>query len=87
MTAEPKFVPETAAEIRLENGVRCAIRLADSVGFMVAGATGSMENGIERMVMTPWYDHESPMSQAAEEGISPRRSAQPKNCSKPANRS
>ena len=68
MTAEPKFVPETAAEIRLENGVRCAIRLADSVGFMVAGATGSMENGIERMVMTPWYDHEIPMSQAAEEG-------------------
>lgn len=68
MTAEPKFVPETAAEIRLENGARCAIRLVDSVGYMIAGASGSMENGSERMVMTPWYDHEIPMSQAAEEG-------------------
>ncbi len=68
MTAEPKFVPEQAAEVQLENGLRCSVRLVDSVGYMVSGASGSTEDGAERMVMTPWYDHEIPMSQAAEEG-------------------
>ena len=68
MTAEPKFIPETAAEIDLGGEARCSVRLVDSVGFMVSGAVGNMEDGTERMVMTPWYDHEIPMSQAAEEG-------------------
>ncbi len=70
MTAEPKFVPEDAAQLTLENGARCAVRLVDSVGYLIAGAAGSTEDGAERMVMTPWYDHEIPMSQAAEEGTS-----------------
>lgn len=68
MTAEPKFIPENAVSLALPNGVQCAVRMVDSVGYMVAGAAGSMEDGVERMVMTPWYDHEIPMSQAAEEG-------------------
>lgn len=68
MTAEPKFIPEEAAQLSLENGARCAVRLVDSVGYMVPGATGNLEDGAERMVMTPWYDHEIPMTQAAEEG-------------------
>ena len=68
MTAEPKFVPESAAQLSLANGLRCAVRLVDSVGYMVSGAEGNTEDGAERMVMTPWYDHEIPMSQAAEEG-------------------
>ena len=68
MTAEPKFVPESAAQLALDNGMRCCVRLVDSVGYMVPGAAGSMEDGAERMVMTPWYDQEIPMSQAAEEG-------------------
>ncbi|MBR1659985.1 MAG: stage IV sporulation protein A [Oscillospiraceae bacterium] len=68
MTAEPKFVPETAAELSLDGGARCAVRLVDSVGYMVEGAAGNLEDGAERMVMTPWYDEEIPMSRAAEEG-------------------
>lgn len=68
MTAEPKFIPESAVELRLGDGLRCNVRMVDSVGFMVAGAAGSMEDGVERMVMTPWYEHEIPISQAAEEG-------------------
>jgi len=68
MTAEPKFVPENAAEINLGGQGYCRVRLVDSVGFMVAGASGNMEDGKERMVMTPWYDQEIPMSKAAEEG-------------------
>ena len=67
-TAEPKFVPETAIRLEMENGMSCAVRMVDCVGYMVPGAVGSMENGVERMVMTPWYDQEIPMSQAAEEG-------------------
>ena len=42
--------------------------MVDSVGFMVNGAVGNLEDGAERMVMTPWYDEEIPMHQAAEEG-------------------
>ena len=68
MTAEPKFVPETAIRLELENGIGCAVRMVDCVGYLVPGAVGSMEDGTDRMVMTPWYDHEIPMSQAAEEG-------------------
>ncbi len=66
MTAEPKFVPERAAEIDLGDGAHCSVRMVDSVGFLVRGAVGNLEDGAERMVMTPWYDEEIPMSQAAE---------------------
>ena len=68
MTAEPKFVPEEAVCIEPEAGVKCRVRLVDCVGYMVGGATGNIEDGGERMVMTPWYDEEIPISKAAEEG-------------------
>ena len=68
MTAEPKFVPENSVEIELESGMCCRVRLVDCVGYMVESAVGLMEDGSERMVMTPWYDSEIPMTQAAEEG-------------------
>jgi len=68
MTAEPKFVPEEAVQIGLEEGVFCSVRLVDCVGYMVPGAAGQTEDGKERMVMTPWFDHELTMTQAAELG-------------------
>lgn len=68
MTSEPKFVPEEAVEISPEGNTRLRIRMIDSVGYMVAGATGAMEDGKPRMVTTPWYDYEIPMTQAAEMG-------------------
>lgn len=68
MTAEPKFVPEEAVLVELEESVRVSVRLIDSVGFLIPGATGQYEDGVERMVTTPWYDHEIPMSEAAEQG-------------------
>ncbi|MCM1148641.1 MAG: stage IV sporulation protein A [Butyricicoccus sp.] len=68
MTAEPKFVPEEAVDLELESGVRCAVRIVDCVGYMVNGASGQIEDGVERMVMTPWCENEIPMTQAAEEG-------------------
>ena len=68
MTSEPKFVPEEAVEISPEADTRLRIRMIDSVGYMVAGASGAMEDGKPRMVTTPWFDYEIPMTQAAELG-------------------
>ncbi|MCD7753725.1 MAG: stage IV sporulation protein A [Clostridiales bacterium] len=68
MTAEPKFVPEEAAQVELEGGIRFSVRLIDSVGYLVDGAVGQTEDGSPRMVTTPWFDHEVSMAEAAELG-------------------
>lgn len=68
MTAEPKFVPEDAAEIALAGGGSCKVRLVDCVGYLVNGALGHMEDEEPRMVSTPWSDEPMPMAQAAELG-------------------
>lgn len=68
MTTEPKFIPKEAVEIEISDGVKVSVRLIDCVGFMVDGAVGHMENDAERMVKTPWFNHEIPFTQAAEIG-------------------
>ena len=68
MTSEPKFVPEEAIEISPDGKVKLRVRMIDSVGYMVRGAVGADEDGVPRMVTTPWYDHEIPMTDAAELG-------------------
>ena len=68
MTAEPKFVPEEAVSITLDDGTDVSVRLIDSVGYMVRGAAGQYEDGQERLVTTPWFDHEVTMTEAAEMG-------------------
>ena len=68
MTSEPKFVPEEAVEISPDGATRLRVRMIDSVGYMVPGAVGAEENGEPRMVTTPWFDTEIPMTQAAELG-------------------
>ena len=68
MTAEPKFVPEEAAQITLADGAAFSVRLIDCVGYMVRGAIGQFEDDAPRMVTTPWYDYEIPMTEAAEIG-------------------
>ena len=68
MTAEPKFVPEEAAQIQLPDGASFSVRLIDCVGYMVRGAIGQYEDDAPRMVTTPWFDHEIPMTEAAEVG-------------------
>jgi stage IV sporulation protein A len=42
--------------------------MIDTVGYMVDGAVGADEDGVPRMVATPWYDYEIPMTEAAELG-------------------
>ena len=68
MTSEPKFVPEEAVEISPDGKTRLRVRMIDSVGYMVTGAVGAEEDGVPRMVTTPWFDHEIPMTEAAELG-------------------
>ena len=68
MTAEPKFVPEDAIEVQMEGAASFSVRLVDCVGYMVDGAQGHFEGELERMVTTPWFDHEIPMTEAAEFG-------------------
>ncbi|MCD7859204.1 MAG: stage IV sporulation protein A [Firmicutes bacterium] len=68
MTSEPKFVPEQAVEISPDGTARLRVRMIDSVGYMVAGAVGAQEDGVPRMVTTPWFDEPIPMTEAAELG-------------------
>jgi len=68
MTAEPKFVPEDAVVLAMEDGSTFSVRLIDCVGYMVPGALGQFDGDEPRMVTTPWFNHEIPMTQAAEYG-------------------
>ena len=68
MTSEPKFIPVEAVEISPDGKAQLRVRMIDSVGYMVDGAVGIEEDGSPRMVTTPWYDYEIPMTQAAELG-------------------
>lgn len=68
MTAEPKFIPEEAVQIRPDGVTTLSVRLIDSVGYMIPGAIGATEDGTPRMVTTPWFDTEIPMTEAAEIG-------------------
>ena len=68
MTAEPKFVPEEAVKITIDDSVSLSVRMIDCVGYMVNGAIGQFEGDQPRMVNTPWFDHEIPLAEAAEIG-------------------
>ena len=55
-------------EVSPDGTARLRIRMIDSVGYMIPGAMGAEEDGKPRMVTTPWFDREIPMTQAAELG-------------------
>jgi len=57
MTTEPKFVPNEAIKIELDENVHFKVRLVDCVGYMVKGAIGHMEND-----MPGWCPHLGLMS-------------------------
>ena len=68
MTTEPKFVPNEAIEITLDNNLKFKTRLVDCVGYLVDNAIGYLEDDMPRMVKTPWSDEEMPFEMAAEIG-------------------
>ena len=55
-------------EISPDGTAQLRVRMIDSVGYMVDGASGAYEDGAPRMVTTPWFDYEIPMTEAAELG-------------------
>ncbi len=68
MTTEPKFVPNEAVEVTLENNAKMRVRMIDCVGYIVPSALGYIENETPRMVRTPWFEEEIPFNMAAEIG-------------------
>lgn len=68
MTTQPKFVPNEAVGITLNDSINLNVRLVDCVGYLVDGAVGHVEDNKPRMVKTPWSDEELPFSEAAEIG-------------------
>lgn len=68
MTTEPKFVPEEAISVDLDENIAMNVRLIDCVGYIVPSAIGYIENEMPRMVKTPWFDTEVPFNMAAEVG-------------------
>ena len=68
MTTEPKFIPEDAVELSMNENIKMRVRLIDCVGYIVPSSVGYIEEEQPRMVMTPWYDEEIPFNMAAEIG-------------------
>ncbi len=68
MTTEPKFVPENAVKINIDENSNFNVRLIDCVGYIVPSALGYIEEDKPRMVMTPWFEEPVPFNMAAEIG-------------------
>ncbi len=68
MTTEPKFIPEKAVNINIDNAANMNVRLIDCVGYIVPSSLGYIENDQPRMVNTPWYEEPIPFNMAAEIG-------------------
>ncbi|PGB01779.1 stage IV sporulation protein A [Bacillus toyonensis] len=68
MTTEPKFVPNQAVSIEVDEGLEVNIRLVDCVGYTVPGAKGYEDENGPRMINTPWYEEPIPFHEAAEIG-------------------
>lgn len=68
MTTEPKFVPNQAVLVKVDEGLEVNVRLVDCVGYTVPGAKGYEDEDGPRMINTPWYEEPIPFHEAAEIG-------------------
>ena len=68
MTTEPKFIPEEAVELTMDDNLKMRVRLIDCVGYIVPSSVGYIEDEQPRMVMTPWFEDPVPFNMAAEIG-------------------
>ena len=68
MTTQPRFVPNEAVKINVDEKVELNVRMIDCVGYLVEGALGHEEGEKPRLVKTPWTDHDIPFEEAAELG-------------------
>ncbi len=68
MTTEPKFIPDEAVTVHLDDTAAMRVKMIDCVGYIVPEALGTIENGQARMVRTPWSEEPMPFAEAAEMG-------------------
>ncbi|MED4798204.1 stage IV sporulation protein A, partial [Priestia megaterium] len=68
MTTEPKFVPNQAVNVLVDDGLEVNIRLVDCVGYTVPGAKGYEDEIGPRMINTPWYEEPIPFHEAGDIG-------------------
>ena len=68
MTTEPKFVPDEAVKITVDDATEFKVKMIDCVGYIVPEAIGQLEDGQVRMVHTPWSEEQLPFNDAAELG-------------------
>lgn len=68
MTAEPKFIPDEAVSVTLNDNAKLRVKMIDCVGYLVPDALGAAENGAPRMVRTPWSEEPMEFREAAELG-------------------
>lgn len=68
MTTEPKFIPEQAVSVHIDENATFNVRMIDCVGYIVPSALGYIEDDLPRMVRTPWYEEPIPFNMAAEIG-------------------
>ncbi|TCS93405.1 stage IV sporulation protein A [Hazenella coriacea] len=67
-TIEPKFVPNQAVSLSVDEGLSVNIRLVDCVGYAIEGAKGYEDENGPRMINTPWFEEPIPFQEAAEVG-------------------
>ena len=67
MTAEPKFIPDESVKIAVGD-TTLDVKMIDCVGYIIPEALGQSENGMPRMVRTPWNESPMPFAEAAEIG-------------------
>lgn len=61
MTVEPKFIPNQAVEMVMDESFKVNVRLVDCVGYVIEGAKGYKDDQGIRYVKTPWYLESIPL--------------------------
>lgn len=68
MTTEPKFIPNTATLMKIDESIEIRVRLVDCVGYIIEDAKGYQDENGARMVKTPWFEDPIPFKDAAKIG-------------------
>lgn len=68
MTCEPKFVPNNAVSVKVDEELFVNIRLVDCVGYVFDEALGYKDGKTVRMVKTPWFEEAIAFDEAAKVG-------------------
>src|SRR5699024_10271694 len=66
MTTEPKFIPNQAVSIHVDEGLDVYVRLVDCVGYAVQGGKGFGDENGPRMKHTPPYEASIPFHDSTE---------------------